>query len=406
LYSTRRLLAVPLAAVSCVVLLALGAGSASARIVAVSDLGQPGMVSTVPQPPLGLVSRGSCSEPRTLAEANGGGSPCPGGTWPASGQYWAPQLRVASGDTVAFDFATEPDQVLVVATTNFPPNATAPDPTNVEFGPIEAQVTDDPKRWVATVPSLEHAVPVSTAPASVAVTAIGDTGAENYALSFMTPRFAEHGSDCGNAWFVPGPPGFICPHKALPPGVPWGFLVSMPDATVPTVKLTELAGVLRRRAVRLGVRASVAGTLRVRLSWRGRVLGRGTRQLARGGKVTVRIRTSKREAAVLRRRGWRLVRVHADLRSSDGVSLTRLSRVLRVRTRGRSSSATRWPEQRRRFHPVNRACGPVSSGDTAAALLIAHTACIHAGWRQHRRPVRPISPEIALPLCRSRRKYR
>lgn len=191
----------------------VGVAQAAGPSLAVTNLGQSGLVSTVPQPPLRLGSRGSCTSPRTVGEANGGTSSCPAGTWPAPGGDWSPTERVAGGDQLQLDFATAQTGVVVNGTSNYPVGLRDPDGypvANFDAGAFVVTATADPARWLVTVPLLDQRFQGAGA-AAVAVTATdaGNVGTD-FAFSVALPRFPDFGNPCGQAFFAPGQSHYVC----------------------------------------------------------------------------------------------------------------------------------------------------------------------------------------------------
>lgn len=316
-----------------VVLLAI-AGPATAAPMTVTNLGQPGMISAVPQPPLTLESRGSCREARTLGEANGAASPCPAGTWPTpGGREWGPSVESVRGDVLALGFATPPEDVLVTLTSNHPVGLTTPpypgsgpgdpgrpgDPVpNVAYGPATVTADpDDPSRRLVTVPD-DGRPSWAHDPMYAAVTVrTADGGGENHVVVLSPGRVTVYGTDCGEIWRDPGPTMPYCPRDVVPPGLPSmtsvrpagvGAVPSGPSGTADSRPLPSRAAVrtgrptarLAGRALRIVVPGASAGTLRVRATWRGRTLGEASRTVRRSGQVFVRLPVARADRRRLR----------------------------------------------------------------------------------------------------------
>lgn len=309
------------------------AGPVAAAPVVVTNLGQPGMVSTVPQPPETVVSRGTCREARTLEEANGAASPCPAGTWPVPGSAWGPSVEVVRGDVLALDFETAPDDVRVALTSNHPVGLMTPpypgdgpgdpgrpgDPVpNVAYGP--AAVMRDPDsapRWLVTVPD-DGRSSWAHLPMYAALSVRTAEGGDNHVLTLSPGRWVAYGSDCGEIWRDPGAPTPFCPRDIVPPGIPLppkGLAPALPTGTAaPAADPIPGIGTARRapirtgrpavrwagRALRVAVPGTTPGTLRIRATWRGRTLGTATRTVRGARSVVVRLPLARAHRRLLR----------------------------------------------------------------------------------------------------------
>ncbi len=209
------------------------------------NLGQSGMASSVPQAALDVPLRGTCDEPYSDEEANGGTSPCPG-VWPSPpGRVtWQPLLHYAAGDTVELTFDVPMLSVRASIVENFdptisppcpaPPPGGTPEPCNPQpqhneyvLAPSDAKATGDPRVWTVVLPTTtKPAYRLDELAFSIAAKPLlGD--ARGYALGLVMPRFDDAGKTCGTAYYGPGDvenvsctPGFKGPPPPTTPSGP------------------------------------------------------------------------------------------------------------------------------------------------------------------------------------------
>ncbi len=193
---------------------------AGAQSLTLTNLGQAGLYSTVPQPPLGLTQRGSCSRALGLGEANGGAADCSLSPWPAMGGDWAPALEIAGGDLLELRFADPAQSVEISSTTNFPLGLVDPGGSsvpNVAIIPRSlAQSTADPRVWTVIVPNPLDKRAIS--PATFSVAAVTALGARSFAASLLTPRYDNYPEHCGRVYYGTNEIAGYCARYAIPPG--------------------------------------------------------------------------------------------------------------------------------------------------------------------------------------------
>lgn len=314
---------------------------AQATSLTVRNDGQPGLVSSGPQPPLSLSPRGSCTAARTEEEANGGGSPCPPGTWPEPGGDWSPTLQVASGDRLEFSFDAAQDRLQVTATTNHRPGQSTPDGTpvrNETVGRFEITQSEDPTRWRVRVPELDLRAESENF-ISVAVTAAGGEQGSNFAFSVRTPRFDNDQERCGTAYFGPGQTGYRCYPAQYGPKGP-------PPAPAPTTsdgpgQQGARFGIgrgceLSVRGVVIGLRASRSGALRLLLRLHGRPVGRRQIRIEPGRRRFV-VPITRWFRGALARTARTRVEVVARFQPNGSEKALGARRACRIRTRATSA---------------------------------------------------------------------
>ena len=236
----------------------------------VDNAGQPGLTSTISQPPLVVSERGSCADVYDTPEANGEDGTCGSGAWPGPGGSWGAVLEVAGGDRLLLRSGVALESVVIAATTNFPAGLTTPDGRPVRnvtlVGPMRAQPTDAARTTHAvTLPPLDPRA--SNGLAFAIVSSAGDGTHRHYALSIRTPRKARYGTPCSIAWYAPGQQIDQCAgHKAPPPlplNTPSPPLVAAPRAP-------KLAATARRIGHKLRVRVRAAEDGSVQAAFAGR----------------------------------------------------------------------------------------------------------------------------------------
>ncbi len=244
----------------------------------VSDLGQFDAPVVVGQPPITLVSIGSCSAPFTL-EAS-----CPPGSWPALGSNWGAVQDVAGGDALALTFSTPVSAVSVASTTNFPPGLTDPSGGAVinhdVMGATSAVASADPAAWNVVLPSLD---PLALGGLTFSVVASDGSGSYDFPLTIRTPRYANESTGCGAAYYSTGNSQYLClsagqkvPPPQLPPPVSHVSSVRLPSAQHATLVHSTL---------RLRITVPAGGTLRVTLPRYPHVTG--LRHLRAAGTLTI-----------------------------------------------------------------------------------------------------------------------
>jgi hypothetical protein len=321
-----------LAAVASVAGMLAFAPLALADGVRVDDLGQPGAMSTVPQPALSVDVRGSCPSVRTVAEADGGASACPAGTWPEPGGDWSPRLGVAGGDTLALTFEEPQTSVAATITSNFPVGLMAPGPPqlpgqppssptpviNDSAGAISVAPTDDPHRWLLTLPALE--IWYGGAVAVVAQDAGGS--ARDVAFAVDLPRFPDASHPCGNAFYTSATDvrwgcALPWPESGGAPTVPSinPPVTHVPAAAAPALRLVRAPHVARAK-VTLALEVSAPGSLTVRVGKR-----LAARRSLHAGKTTV---------TVTLRRSEKRARLKLAFVGADGVAAPAITRTVRL----------------------------------------------------------------------------
>lgn len=203
----------------------LGAPSLAMADMQMVDLGQSGMLSTVPQAPVAVPLRGDCPQPRDPAEANGAASRCPAGTWPEPGSadwYGPTPVDAAGGDTLQLRFPGPVTTLAVTGTTTLPiglrePCAPLPPPgtsppgcvgepvPNRDLGDLQPTASADPAVWTIVLPTLD---PVFRQATDMAVTALATGGAQNYAFVLRGPRYVDAATRCGPTWVNTGVAGY------------------------------------------------------------------------------------------------------------------------------------------------------------------------------------------------------
>jgi hypothetical protein len=189
--------------------------------VVVSNLGQPGLESTVPQPPVITTDRGGCANVFDADQANGVAE-CPAGTWPAPDAGWGPGVDVSAGDTLQLSFSSGVSAVTVAVTSQLPLGGLT-DPSGVHhlnvnlLGPQPATPTSDPLVWSVAIPDPTLITRQAMgAPAPFSIVATDAQGSHDFALSVLSPRYDNEATHCG-APGHPMPQG--CPIPT-PPGLP------------------------------------------------------------------------------------------------------------------------------------------------------------------------------------------
>ncbi len=280
---------------------ALAPGTAASQELRVASLGQPGAMSSTPQPAVQAIDRGPCDHPYDLAQANGGPSTC---SWPATGTSgWNPAVEIAGGDTLELRLASAASAVTVTSTTNQDPRRTAPDGTTSSnelwFGPVGATATAEPGTWTVALPPQPPGRFYGADGGTFAVLATIDGQKHAYSLSLTTPRADVFGQPCGGRYFTsPGvsetsPCQASAGGKALPPGPSAHSPPPGPTASMAT-KL-KLA-VRHTKQLRSGVRITIQTTRSGALLIQGR-MGRRTyaaRRTVRSGTTAVTLRLARR----------------------------------------------------------------------------------------------------------------
>ena len=229
----------------------------------VESAGQPGMISSAPQPPVVVSARGSCADVYDAPEANGEAGACGPGAWPGPGGDWGAVLEVAGGDRLLVHSDVALESVEVAATTNFPPGLTTPDGTPVrnetEFGPVLAEPTG--------AAQTTHAVTLSRVPRAEAfaiVTTAADGSHRHYALSIRKPRKDRYGESCSIAWYAPGQAINQCADHKAPPRPPPPLGEPVTPTLVAPPRTPSVAATARRigRSLHVRVRAAQRGSVR------------------------------------------------------------------------------------------------------------------------------------------------
>jgi hypothetical protein len=325
--------------------------------VAVENLGQPGLESERPQPPVVVAARGACSDPLDVAAANGGPSPCPG-VWPAMGSAgWAPVVEIAGGDALELRFSQPMTQVRVSVMSNLDPSVVNPDgvqsSNEAVLAPTNATVGDDPLSWRVSIPR-----PVSgwaLGGTAFSITAKDDEDEFAFGLSLRAPRFGDYVAQCGIAHYftlVNGLEGSTesCDRHAPPPGIPPrtqpptvpppppGGELPPPSPPPPAARpaprpvpvATLASSQLRVRdgAVRIRLRVQAPGRLSLRLTSGRKRLATAHRPVRFAGQVTHQLRLSRTARRTMGRR-------------------TQARLTVTMRTAGRSVAKT-WPVTIRR----------------------------------------------------------
>ena len=300
------------------------AGAVAPVALTVTNDGQPGLESDVPQPPVSVAARGSCDTPFSAQEANGGPAPCPPGSWPGAGGEWSPRVDVAGGDVLRLTFEAPAERVRVASTTNFPPglmvpclpptpNTPPPPPgcgTPVPNEDIivaqDAEPTDDAHVFTVKLP------PVGYRPGTFSVVARAGETSSNFALSIGTPRWKNEQTRCGTVYYDSDKVQYSCPSagvKGVPPipGVaPKPAAPTTPNSS-PCATQKPSARVLigrkarlRGRVLTIGLRLPSAGTLRLIASMAGDSFV-GRRRVDAAGWTRVPIQLSEATAGPPRR---------------------------------------------------------------------------------------------------------
>jgi len=286
---------------------AVAPGLASAQELMVSGLGQPGAISSSPQPAVQPIDRGPCDTPYDVAQANGAPSSC---AWPATGSTgWDPALEIAGGDTLELRFASAASTVTVTSTVNEDPRVTAPDgrsiPNELWFGPVSATATTEPGIWTVALPAQPPGRFYGARGGTFAVLATTDGQSRAYSMRLKTPRADVFNGPCGGRYFTsPGVSGTSpCPvpagGKTFLPGPP----SPGPPPTPPTVSKLKLS-VGPARRVQGGVRMTVNATRGGALLIRGQ-LGRRTytaRRTIHAGATAVTLSLASRSHGQLKLR--------------------------------------------------------------------------------------------------------
>lgn len=307
--------------------------------VSVADLGQPMLMSSVPQPPVDAAARGVCAVPLDGAQANGTPSPCGSDAWPVLGGSWGPELQVAGGDTVQLTFDQPVGDVRVASTTDFPVGLTDPDghpvPNDELMAPQTAQSTGDPSVWTAVLP-----VTADRRQRTFSIVAGDGTVDANFALALQAPRYDNTATRCGTYFLAPGVTGTECDSagikgpppglgltKAGPPIIPTTGVTPSAEASSPASVMLRLGArlVLRGRRASFGVWVNRRGTLTVRLvAPHGKTLATGRRRL-RAGHATVSIKLGADALAAMKASR---ARVHVIASFGDGRRVAKRSAAL------------------------------------------------------------------------------
>jgi hypothetical protein len=203
--------------------------SADAPTLTVTNLGQAAAPTEVPQPPLGVSSRGGCAHPFTLADE----AACPAGVWPPLGSptwdtsrdRWSPSEHVAGGDTLQLLFSSPVASVVVGSTSNYEPGLHDPDGkaiSNYDVIPeSSATPTADAATWRVTLPAFDYRALNGY---TFSVVGGDSSGFHDYALEIRSPRFADENERCGMAYFSTGVQQALC-FGAFPGSYPPGHKV-------------------------------------------------------------------------------------------------------------------------------------------------------------------------------------
>jgi hypothetical protein len=270
-------------------IMSIGAASASADVT-VTNLMQPGLMTTPAPAPVTAAPSGTCAEPLTVAEANGE-TPyaCPA-AWPAMASWWTlrQNLPVAGGDTLTLRFSTPPDQVRYTLLSNWPTGLSTPDGVripNVAFaGPADLPSPATPTdAWTLTIPALTF----NGGGPDLSITT--RTGADwtSYAIGLVSPRSVNPDDQCPVSYLnagqalpvtckggVKGPP-FRPTGTATPTQTP----VTTPTPACHTTVAVTSRPRLRGHSLSLALQAGSPGTLTLRLSRAGHVVARLHRHL-------------------------------------------------------------------------------------------------------------------------------
>jgi len=293
-----------------VALVAAGLAASPARAddtLTVTVLDGPAGASTVPAPPAVAVPSGACETLFDAAAANDPALACP--SWAAPDGDWGPEVAMAGGDTLRFAFAEPVGEVRVAMTTGAPrglrtpastcsPNGKDCTPPSMEFRnvnriePTVATGTVDGRVWTVAVP---NPIPIGTGgqmPLSVIARATPGGPPRSYALTGQLPRWDRPPSTgCATGFYNPGQANYSCyaiPHGGPPP---------IPASFASLERTARLCG--RRLTVR--GQTNSGGALRLTVS-HGRLRARLRRTVTGAGRLTLRVRLSKRLARRLRAR--------------------------------------------------------------------------------------------------------
>jgi hypothetical protein len=293
-----------------VVAVSMGAASASAAPapdeLVVSDAARPAPAVTTPPPSVTVRSSGSCAEPFTVTEANGGTPACSPSPWPAVGSDpWSPILAVVPGNVLTLQLGDPASRVQVSSTSNIPRHAQDPQPwpgpetpNTSLIDPSDASPTADPTAWEVVLPADYRTPYWGPATFSVVTTGTGSPATtRDFALSLTTTQWEDAGHDltCRREPTDPTLIGCFIAGSAPPPG-PVSSDAPTPRAETPPPE----ASTTPASAVRVGGRARVVdgkarvavslpgpGRVTVALARRGHRIGRTVARVRRAGRSVV-----------------------------------------------------------------------------------------------------------------------
>lgn len=259
----------------------------------VTNLAQPGLESSDPQPPFELVTRGSCGTVFTAKQANSGRSKCRRGTWqPTGASAWEPALAFAFGDRIQLRFDQPMRRVRYSSTTDGPASLTPQYRRGWEdrqlLAPADAVATSDPHVWEILLPDPMETLITRTG-ATFSVVARDESRARAFAFSLRSPRPDRFGSsECVQAWYSPRDASTTC--------TPRGGMPLLAGVSVATGNAR-----LNRAHVRVGIRTLHGAIARVSVLHRGRRVGRGRALMEPSRPQVVAVRLTRSFRSLLRR---------------------------------------------------------------------------------------------------------